>query len=913
MNENEDEDEGDGDEESQPAYSLNKLSRALSPSEMDEGKDAPLSGREGLRRSTRSRRALADVQDDEEQEHNDISELRRSTRGTRGLATQQNVEEETQQSHSEPEQGEDAETKSHSVQADDAAVPAQATRGSRARKVAELSTVEKSESVETPAGTETETLQESQQPTTTRKSKRKPVPAYTANSEEVAHVQQDEAPAELGDQPMSEPEMSSSAAGPADAPMSLAEFGSKVDLPSASDTGSKGSKSSSSSSPWKGIGGSIRTLKEGLKRVGSLRTGSPKKDAPRLTAGGKRRRDDEYALEGSDAAISSKPVESPADEERMDIDSAEPKAATPVKRVIRPRPSRAPVASPLSPSTASGGLYPDLSGFSVHSPEPQPDVGASPSTASSAQFTTAAASVLAEMNARLAKAGRGPSTIPIPAAGSAAAIAAANAAKGKKAPSPIPASALRFEQQHAKQFGKMDSIANHYAAQRNSVNGASSIGSRSSGTSNVRAPAKAPSLAPSLADRSTKRLKLSIGGPAEIATGSPAAAPSAPGASTRSTSSAGSQPSIVPRLNAKAEAQREANRRKLELARERRRSGAAPPLAQTKKGVAGRLMNRSGAALRGAMAAVRGIGNNQPKAVMSSSSTSTALSADKATPALAPRAKKKAVFDIKASLARKPTGYKPYSGREALAGITNPPIGGSTSTASLAVASAKMSSSATTNSLAARLRGEGWTGANSKTAAASALSPAAERTALRPHGTAGNAAPATMANSSQEKESTSKGAQPAPAKAGPALTSARRPRIQPGRVLDKKRQAMGRAPSSTAVARKSMPVARSAPSQLATGTDKRAAEVMRAARMSEVRARRKTAALSPNGVGAGAGAGKRVRPSAFGTAATTPGAGRGSPSKRPAAESLDPAGRGQGGLRELHEEEDHPRELHAVV
>ncbi|SNX84415.1 uncharacterized protein MEPE_03124 [Melanopsichium pennsylvanicum] len=159
--------------------------------------------------------------------------------------------------------------------------------------------------------------------------------------------------------------------------------------------------------------------------------------------------------------------------------SEEPEAIQPL-RIVKALPSSARIASPLSTATIfemslspptggvnpSSSLYPDLSTLAL--PEGvSNDCLASSSTLpsiTSRQFSAAAASVLAEMNARLSAAGRfatSGSLATMSSMGTWQNLTASASSQGMSK-----SRSGRYEIHHERQFNKMDSIVNHYAAKR---------------------------------------------------------------------------------------------------------------------------------------------------------------------------------------------------------------------------------------------------------------------------------------------------------------------------------------------------------------------------------------------------------------------------------------------------------------
>ncbi|KAI3475912.1 hypothetical protein L1887_62672 [Cichorium endivia] len=151
-------------------------------------------------------------------------------------------------------------------------------------------------------------------------------------------------------------------------------------------------------------------------------------------------------------------------------------------RIIKALPSR--LASPLSTATilelsrtpaaheasnaATASMYPDISTLPL--PEGvSSDCLASSSTLpsiTSRQFSAAAASVLAEMNARLTAAGRSTTSASLATMSSMGNGAWQALASSASTQGMSKSRSGRYEIQHERQFKKMDSIVNHYAARR---------------------------------------------------------------------------------------------------------------------------------------------------------------------------------------------------------------------------------------------------------------------------------------------------------------------------------------------------------------------------------------------------------------------------------------------------------------
>ncbi|KAJ9479072.1 hypothetical protein PHBOTO_002566 [Pseudozyma hubeiensis] len=168
-------------------------------------------------------------------------------------------------------------------------------------------------------------------------------------------------------------------------------------------------------------------------------------------------------------------------------------------RIIKALPSSNRLASPLSSATilemnrptfagdGSSNLYPDLSTLPL--PEGvSSDCLASSSTLpsiTSRQFSAAAASVLAEMNARLTAAGRSATSGSLATASSIGNGTWQNLAASASSQGMSKSRSGRYEIHHERQFKKMDSIVHHYAARRVGVGATSTSSDQSqSATSN---------------------------------------------------------------------------------------------------------------------------------------------------------------------------------------------------------------------------------------------------------------------------------------------------------------------------------------------------------------------------------------------------------------------------------------------
>ncbi|TKY85805.1 hypothetical protein EX895_005346 [Sporisorium graminicola] len=176
-------------------------------------------------------------------------------------------------------------------------------------------------------------------------------------------------------------------------------------------------------------------------------------------------------------------------------------------RIVKALPSSTRIASPLSTATilemstrsvgataSTSNLYPDLSTL----PLPQgvsSDCLASSSTLpsiTSRQFSAAAASVLAEMNARLTAAGRSITSGSLATMSSMGNATWSNLAASASSQGMSKSRSGRYEIHHERQFHKMDSIVNHYAAKRVGAASSASAESTSKPNSNSESASKTP-------------------------------------------------------------------------------------------------------------------------------------------------------------------------------------------------------------------------------------------------------------------------------------------------------------------------------------------------------------------------------------------------------------------------------------
>lgn len=201
-------------------------------------------------------------------------------------------------------------------------------------------------------------------------------------------------------------------------------------------------------------------------------------------------------------------------------------------RIIKALPSSTRLASPLSTATilelsrppaaheasnsATASMYPDISTLPL--PEGiSSDCLASSSTLpsiTSRQFSAAAASVLAEMNARLTAAGRSTTSASLATMSSMENGAWQTLAFSTSTQGMSQSRSGRYEIQHERQFKKMDSIVNHYAARRvgtaDKSDASASTSSRSETSSSVVAATKSLAVArkPQRVDASTSTRSL---------------------------------------------------------------------------------------------------------------------------------------------------------------------------------------------------------------------------------------------------------------------------------------------------------------------------------------------------------------------------------------------------------------------
>ncbi|PWN49036.1 hypothetical protein IE53DRAFT_166581 [Violaceomyces palustris] len=526
---------------------------------------------------------------------------------------------------------------------------------------------------------------------------------------------------------------------------------------------SSNSSSSSSSSPWRHLGGTLKGIKQGLQRMGSL---SPRKEkGVRATSKLKRSRedDDDDDDDDDDHKIDDDPASRETVLQELKIEpygttspsvtiKAEPEtsftkdgpiagpdgetslnrmtcSSTQPLRIIKPRPSRArakenglPVCLPTS------RLYPDLSkiqaidafsedepGSAVqdadHVPGSLPleqslsSINTSTNCVSSSQFSAAASSILAEMNARLAASGKATASLPAPGTWTSfsSRTSLRDLAKG--------GASTRFDGEHEKQFGKMDSIANHYAAKRAQTT--SRVGAVDGVKSSMSVSSRRVDLASKQGQQNAaKRIKTASFG-----------VPASPGKAV-------SRPPVAACSKSLTEAEREANRRRLALARHRRLSKgntSSSLAAQAKakgraKGRLGRftsglkgMLSGGGSSTKATVAkptAGSGVNAASPRKVDQGSVGSSRTSASGGASSSSPSSKsftgvlkKKSIFDLKASISRKP---------DKVAKAKEPGDEGSKARATMMTGQSSNGkagiggSSAERASMAARLRGDGW-------------------------------------------------------------------------------------------------------------------------------------------------------------------------------------------------------------
>lgn len=150
-------------------------------------------------------------------------------------------------------------------------------------------------------------------------------------------------------------------------------------------------------------------------------------------------------------------------------------------RIVKALPSMNRLASPLSAMTifessptpasavpATSSLYPDLSTLPLPQGVSSEGLASSSTLPSitSRQFSAAAASVLAEMNARLTAAGRSATSGTLATLSSMGNGTWQNLAASSSSQGMSKSRSGRYEIRHERQFNKMDSIVNHYAARR---------------------------------------------------------------------------------------------------------------------------------------------------------------------------------------------------------------------------------------------------------------------------------------------------------------------------------------------------------------------------------------------------------------------------------------------------------------
>ncbi|SAM82035.1 uncharacterized protein UBRO_04297 [Ustilago bromivora] len=181
------------------------------------------------------------------------------------------------------------------------------------------------------------------------------------------------------------------------------------------------------------------------------------------------------------------PVFSPASARKLPTPPLSPTLAskstdtTQPLRIIKVLPSSTLTASPLSTATilemsrqstitaeTSSNLYPDIMSLPIPEGVSSEHLTSSSTLPSitSRQFSAAAASVLAEMNARLTAAGRSSTSGSLTTMSSISNGTWHNLAASTSTQGMSKSRSGRYEIHHEKQFKKMDSIVNHYAARR---------------------------------------------------------------------------------------------------------------------------------------------------------------------------------------------------------------------------------------------------------------------------------------------------------------------------------------------------------------------------------------------------------------------------------------------------------------
>ena len=181
------------------------------------------------------------------------------------------------------------------------------------------------------------------------------------------------------------------------------------------------------------------------------------------------------------------PVFSPASARKLPTPPLSPTLAsesadtTQPLRIIKALPSSTLTASPLSTATilemsrqstitaeTSSNLYPDITSLPIPEGVSSEHLTSSSTLPSitSRQFSAAAASVLAEMNARLTAAGRSSTLGSMTTMSSISNGTWHNLAASASTQGMSKSRSGRYEIHHEKQFKKMDSIVNHYAARR---------------------------------------------------------------------------------------------------------------------------------------------------------------------------------------------------------------------------------------------------------------------------------------------------------------------------------------------------------------------------------------------------------------------------------------------------------------
>lgn len=250
-------------------------------------------------------------------------------------------------------------------------------------------------------------------------------------------------------------------------------------------------------------------------------------------------------------------------------------------RIIKALPSSTRIAPPLSTATilemsrpntntveTSSNLYPDINSLPIPEGVSSECLASSSTLPSitSRQFSAAAASVLAEMNARLTAAGRSATsgslaTMSSIGNGTWQSLAASASSQGMSK-----SRSGRYEIHHEKQFKKMDSIVNHYAARR--VGG--------TGTAEKNANSGKPNDATTLTAAANK--------PAAMTASTSTSQRAAVSTVSTSTSSSAQRPRVDASTSTRSLAamSRSTSTRNLSSTKSQRRPLLIPPVSQTK-------------------------------------------------------------------------------------------------------------------------------------------------------------------------------------------------------------------------------------------------------------------------------------------------------------------------------------------